>query len=201
MRRNIVSVGLAMILFGAVLAFLGPWREIVLVPELSSQELTISDEELFYIGSDGYVTYSAELGSNSTTDVYFKVYYGTIRFFVVDDENFQEWKTSKYSTTALAEYEDTKTEKFTLQFETGGTYHFVFDNTGREKTKKVYFDASASWVETELTETVRENNTPVYAGIATAVLGGVVVFIGLRIQGEKRSRYDEIRELWLGKGS
>ena len=201
MRKPIVTLGLAMILVGATLAFLGPWREIVSVPGSSNHELTISDEELFYIGGDGYVVYSAELGPDSTAEGYFKVYHGTLRFFVVDDEDFQEWKTRKISETVFVEYDDTKTEKFTLRFETAGTYHFVFDNTGREKTKKVYFTASASWVESEFTETIRENHTPVYAGIAIAVLGGIVTVIGLRVQGEKRSRYDEIRELWLGKES
>jgi len=201
MRKRLVSLGLVLILIGAALAFLGPWREIVRVPDTFEQELTICDEELFYVDSDDYAVFSAVLGFNSSAEGYFKVYYGSLRFFVVDDENFQEWKDGNSPAVVLFEYEDAKTGKFELQFEEGGTYHFVFDNTGRQKEKKVYFTASARWVESGFTETIRENFTPVYVGIGVAILGVVVVILGLRSHGRGRSRYDEIRELWLGKES
>lgn len=200
MRRPLVLLGLALILIGSTLALIGPWKETIRVPADLDRELTISDEEVFYVDGDDYTAVSAELGEQSSASGYFRVYYGTLRFFVVDEENFLDWKISGYADEILFEYEDVKDGDFTLEFEEGGEYYFVFDNTGRDKFKRVSFTATARWVELGYAEAINENYAPVYLGIVSAVCGVIIVVVGLRTSMEKRSRYDEIRELWLGKG-
>jgi uncharacterized membrane protein len=200
MRRPLVFLGLVLILIGSVLAFIGPWKETTLIPATLDQDLTISDEELFYVDGNDFVAISAELGRNSSAEGYFRVYYGSIRFFVVDEENFQEWRNGRSYVEFLFEYEDAKNGKFTLRLKEEGEYHFVFDNTGREKLKRVYFEASAQWVESGFMETIRNNFLPVYVGIASLVCGIIIVIVGLRTQ-EEKSRYHQIREMWLGKGA
>ncbi len=196
--RKLVLLGLAMILIGTSLALIGPWKQIARVPATFDQELTICDKDTFNVDSGDYAVFSAQLGSNSNASGYFKVYSGSIRFFVVDDENFQEWRDGNSSAVLLFSYDDTRTGRFELQIERAGMYHFVFDNTNRDNEKKIYFTASAKWTESGTMDTVVDNPTPVYIGIATAFCGIAIVIVGLRTRG-KKSRYEEIRELWLGK--
>ena len=200
MRRPLVFLGLALILIGSVLTYIGPWKETVSVPATLDQDLTISDEELFFVDGNDFVAVSAELGRNSSAEGYFKVYFGTLRFFVVDEENFQEWMSGNSSVVFLFEYDDARTGKFKLRLKKAGEYHFVFDNTGRNKLKRIYFEASAQWVESGFMETIRDNFVPVYAGIASLVCGVIIVIVGLRTR-EEKSRYHQIREMWLGKES
>lgn len=198
--RKLVLLGLVMILFGTTFAFIGPWKQIAKVPATFDQELTISDKKTFDVNSGDYAAFSAELGANSSANGYFKVYGGTIRFFVVNDENYKEWKDGNTSAALLINYDDAKTGKFDMRIEKAGNYHFVFDNRDRDNDKKVYFTASAKWVESGTMDTIVDNPTPVYVGIATAICGIAIIIIGIRTQG-KKSRYEEIRELWLGKES
>jgi hypothetical protein len=99
---------------------------------------------------------------------------GDIRFMVFDADNYQKWSSGQQSDFMFSAEEQ---GQFNFTFTTGnaGVYHFVFDN--RASLFKKYVILSVGYSEVTMSH-VPDPRVP-YIGWALAVVGGIVLVIGL----------------------
>ncbi|MGA2971359.1 MAG: hypothetical protein ABSE39_01900 [Candidatus Bathyarchaeia archaeon] len=102
---------------------------------------------------------------------------GDIMFWVFDADNYQKWNSGQQSDFMFSAE---KQGQFNFTFTTGnaGVYHFVFDNRAvQDVLFKKYIVLSVGYSEVTISH-VPDPRVP-YIGWALAVVGGIVLVIGL----------------------
>jgi hypothetical protein len=95
---------------------------------------------------------------------------GTIRFMILDDQNYAFWSSGQQSNNLFAS-DQAGASNFTFNTGTGGVYHFVFDN--RASVYKKYVTLSVSY--NEISVSTKPDPKIPYLGWSLMV-GGLVVF-------------------------
>jgi len=100
-------------------------------------------------------------------------------FYVLDEENYQIWRSTEEKAKFLIKKENILEYTFTITITKAGTYRFIFDNRDHESEREVSFQFVARW-----TESVTEQSwIGVYAGVAFLAVGGaLVVFAVIKLR-------------------
>jgi hypothetical protein len=164
-RRFIIVVGVIILLIGLALIWLGPTAETKSLPEK-----TASLQRDYVVEGNRFLVKSFEFNPG-VVEGKFTANKPLEGFYILDEENYQIWRSSEKDAKFILETENVEEYAFNLTITKAGTYRFIFDNRDHESEREISFQYTARWRETS----TEQNWIPVYTGVALLMVGGGLV--------------------------
>jgi hypothetical protein len=164
-RMTILAAGIILVLVGSTLYLLGPSTV-----TKTSTEKTDSINVIYVVAGNRRLDKSFELNPG-VLEGKFTANKQLGGFYVLDEENYNIWRSSEERAKFFIKKENIMEYNFTLNITKAGTYYFIFDNRDHESEREISFQYVARWTET----LTGQNWIGVYAGLAILAVGIALV--------------------------
>jgi len=172
-RTLVLAAGVILLLVGLALIYLGPSTVTKTLPEKTSS-ISVN----YVVPGNRFLAKSFELNPG-VVEGKFTANKQLAGFYVLDEGNYQIWRSSEERAEFIIKKENIPEYTFTITITKAGMYRFIFDNRDHESEREISFQFVARWTET-LTE---QNWMGVYAGVAFLAVGGaLLVFAVIKLR-------------------
>jgi len=172
-KTLVLAAGVILLLIGLALIYLGPSAVTKTLPEKTS-----SVNVNYVVEGDRFLAKPFELNPG-VVEGKFTANKQLEGFYVLDEENYQIWRSSEEGAKFILKKENVMEYSFNITITKAGTYRFIFDNRDHESEREISFQFVARWTETS----TEQNWIAVYAGVVFIVFGGaLVVFAVIKLR-------------------
>lgn len=172
-RTPVLAAGVILLVVGLALCLLGPST----VPKTTTEK-TSSVNVNYVVAGNRFLAKSFELNPG-VIEGKFTANKQLEGFYVLDEENYQIWRTSEEGAKFIIKKENILEYTFTINITKAGKYRFIFDNRDHESEREISFQYVARWTETS----TEQSWVGTYVGVVLLVAGGALVaFVGIKMR-------------------